>query len=67
MYISLHVKYPLFLFDFMELDFFGQIFEKNSNIKFHKNPSKMSRVFICGHTAGHDEGNSRFAQFCENA
>jgi len=38
-YISLHVKYPLFLFDFNETWIFLTDFEKISNIKFHENPS----------------------------
>ena len=43
-YIGLHVKYRLFLSDFKELEFSRQNFEKYSNIKFHKNPSRGSRV-----------------------
>ena len=42
MYIRLHVKYPLpvILVRFlMKLEFSWQIFDKNSNIKIHKNPS----------------------------
>ena len=42
--IGLHVKYPLFLFDFNEILCSQQIFEKYSNIKFHENPSSGSRV-----------------------
>ena len=30
----------------------GQIFEKDSNIKFHENPSSGSRVVPCGQTDG---------------
>jgi len=44
----------------MKLEFSGQIFEKNSNIKFHENPSSGSRVVPCGQTDRHDEANSRF-------
>jgi hypothetical protein len=51
----------------MKLEFSGQIFEKYSNIKFHKNPSSGSRVVPCGRTDGlthrQDEANSRFLQF----
>jgi hypothetical protein len=45
MYIGLRVKYPLFSSDCNE---FGQIFEKSSNIKFHRNPYSGSRVVPCG-------------------
>ena len=38
-----------------------QSFEKNSNIKFHQNPSSGSRVVPCGRTDGHDEAESRFS------
>jgi hypothetical protein len=34
----------------MKPDFYRQIFEKYSNIKFHENPSSYSRVFPCGMT-----------------
>jgi len=34
----------------MKLEFFGQIFEKYSDITFHKNPSSGSRVVPCGRT-----------------
>jgi len=37
----------------MKLEFFGQIFEKFSNIKFHENPSSGSRVVPCGQTDKH--------------
>ena len=42
----------------MKLEFYRQIFEKNSNIKFHETPSSCS-----AHTDGHNEANSRFSQF----
>jgi len=48
MSIGLHVKCPLFLSDF-DGTFFGQIFEKSSNIKFHANPSGGSRVVPSRH------------------
>jgi len=34
----------------MEVEFFREIFEKYSNMKFHENPSSGSRVFPCGRT-----------------
>jgi hypothetical protein len=37
MYIGVHVKHPLFLLDFRELEFSRQIFEIYSNILFRKN------------------------------
>ena len=64
MYISLHVKCPLFLSNFINVDISRQMFEKSSNIKFHENPSSGSRVVPCGRKDTHDEAN-RFSQFCE--
>jgi len=34
----------------MKLEFYRQILQKYSNIKFHKNPSSGSRVVPCGQT-----------------
>ena len=52
-YIGLHVKYLSFLIVFfMKLEFPRQIFEKYSNIKFHKSPSSGSRIVPCGWTDG---------------
>jgi len=51
----------------MKLEFSRQIFEKYSNTEFHENPSSGSPVVPCGHTARHDEANSRFSQFRERA
>jgi hypothetical protein len=48
MYIGLHVKYPVFLSDYIQLEVSRQIFGKYSNIKFHENPSGGSRVVPCG-------------------
>ena len=39
----------------LRLEFFGQIFEKYSNLKFHENSSSESRVFPSGQTEIHDE------------
>ena len=48
----------------MEIELSWQSFEKkNSNIKFHENPSSGIRVAACGQTDGHDEANSRFSEF----
>jgi hypothetical protein len=34
----------------MKLEYSGEIFRKNCNIKFHENPSNESRVVPCGRT-----------------
>jgi hypothetical protein len=52
MYIGLHVKCPLFLWDINETRIFSTIFE-NPYIKFNKNASSESRVVPCGQTDGH--------------
>jgi len=36
----------------MKLEFSQRIFEKYSNIKFHENPSSLSRVFPWGRIDG---------------
>ena len=50
---------------FMKLEYFQQIFEKYSDIKFRETPSSGSRVVPCrqakGQTDRHDEANSRFS------
>jgi hypothetical protein len=51
----------------MKLEVSRYMFEKSSNIKFHKNPSSGSRDVPCGWTDGHDEANSRFSQFREKS
>jgi hypothetical protein len=51
-------KYPFFLSH--ETWIFSTVFQKYSNIKFHKNPSSGSRVVTCGWTDRHDEANSLF-------
>jgi len=37
----------------MKLELSRHIFEKYSNIKFHENPSRWSRVITCGRTDTH--------------
>jgi hypothetical protein len=44
MYISLHVKCPLFFLNFNETWIFRQIFEKSWNIKLNENPSSGNHV-----------------------
>jgi hypothetical protein len=68
MYICLHVRCPLFLSEFNELEFSRQIFEKSSNIKFHKNPSSRSWAVPCGRTNGRTNMTKlivAFHNFCE--
>jgi len=48
----------------MKLEFSGRIFEKCSNIKFHKIRPVGAELF---RTDRHDEANSRCSQFCERA
>ena len=47
----------------MKLECYLQIFEKSSNIKVHKNPSREPSCRM--RTDGHDESDSRFPQCCE--
>jgi hypothetical protein len=51
----------------MILEFSQQIFEKYSNIKFHENPSSVSRIIPCVLTDRRDEANTRFSKFWERA
>jgi len=76
MYISLFVKYPLFLLHIHETLIFGTDFlEKYSDIKFHENPTSGSGAVLCGQTDErtdgrrdrYDEANISFPQFCGNA
>ena len=59
---GLHLKCPLFLSDINETWIFSTDFEKNSSIKFHENPSAISRAVPCEQKDRHDEDNSRFSQ-----
>jgi len=51
------------------LKFIDKGFKKYSDIKFCENRFSGSRAVPCGRANGqmdrHDEGNSRFSQFCE--
>ena len=58
MCIDFHVKYPLFLSDFNEIELSRQIFLKRLNIEYHENPSSWIQAAPCGQTEGHDEPNS---------
>ena len=48
MYVILHIMYPLFLSDFIKIEFSQHCFEKYSNVNSHENPSIGSRVVACG-------------------
>ena len=50
----------------MKLEFSGQIVEKYSNIKFHKNPFGGSQVVQFGRTDRYDEAKNYLSQFCES-
>ena len=57
----------------MEHGYSRYVFEKKKckNVKFQEHPSSWSQVFPCGRadaqTDTHDEGDTRFSQFCERA
>jgi hypothetical protein len=51
----------------IKLEFSWQIFEMSSNIKFHENPSSVSRVVPGGRTDRHDKADDCFSQVCERA
>jgi len=42
----------------MKLEFSRHIFEQYSNIKFHENPSGVSRVVPCEQTDGRKDGQT---------
>jgi len=72
MYIGLHVRYSLFLSDVNKTCIFSKDFlKKNSNRKFHENPSSGSRNVPLGWGDGrkdkHNKVKSRFTQFFERA
>jgi hypothetical protein len=52
MYTGLRVKYRYSCQILRKLEFYGQIFEKWSNMRFHENSSSWSRVVIFGRTDG---------------
>jgi len=59
MYIRLHVKCPLFLWDFNEAGIFSTDFGKSSNTKFRKkNPSSGSQIAACGRMDGRTDGRT---------
>ena len=52
----------------MKLEFYRQILEEYSNIKFHEIRPLGTELFHADRrTERHDEANSRFSQFCEHA
>jgi len=53
MYIRLHVKYPLFLWDFNETNFLDRFWKKKLKYQISlKNPSSGSQVAPCGRMDG---------------
>jgi hypothetical protein len=70
MYIGLHVKYPLFLYE-IKLEFYLQNFEKNySNTNFQENLPSQSRDVPRGRTDTDGQtcqSNTRFSQFAKRA
>jgi hypothetical protein len=50
----------------MKFEFYRQIFEKISNIKFHPNPSSGSRVVSREETDGRDEAKIHFSESCKH-
>ena len=55
MYISLYVKYMVFLSEFNETWIFSTDFRIPSDIICHENPSSGSRVIPCGRVVGRTE------------
>jgi len=67
MYIGLHVKYPLFLSDFIE-SFLDRFSENTQISNLMKIRQVVAELFHADGRAGrHDEVNSRFLRFCERA
>jgi len=62
---GLHVKNPLFLYDFNDSLIF--LTDVRKTLKFRENSSSGSRVVPCGRTDRHDEANCRFSQLYELA
>jgi len=48
MYTGLHMKYPLYLSDFIETRIFSEDFRKTQNITFHENLPCRSQAVPCG-------------------
>jgi len=51
----------------MKLKLSRQIFEKYLSIKFHEKPSRENRVVADGRTDRHDEANTLFLLFFQDA
>ena len=63
MCIDLHVKYPLFLYDFNENRIFSKVCRKYPNINYYENPHRGSQVVPRGQTDRHEATSRRFLQF----
>lgn len=70
MYIVLLAKYPLLLSGILKTSSFS-VDLRETLIKFHGNPSRVSLVVPCGRGHGqvhwNDEANGRFSQSCKRA
>jgi hypothetical protein len=69
MYISIHVKYPLFLSDFNVTWIFSTDYRQIlvCQISMKIRPVGAELFHADGRTDRHDEANSRFSQFRERA
>ena len=72
LYIGLHVKYPLWLFEFNHIWILSKYFRKIPSNKFHENRSSGSGVFHADRQTDrqidiYDEANSRLSPFSESA
>ena len=68
MYIGIHVNFLYSRPIIVNLELSRQFFEKQSNIKFHENPSSGAEYFhMDGQTDRHDEAISPFTQFFETS
>jgi hypothetical protein len=69
--IVINVKTPLFkvfvILILIKLEFFRQIFEKGTNIKFYQNSYSGSRVVPCGITDGRIDMSKLIVAFCNSA
>ena len=69
--IVINVKTPLFkvfvILILIKLEFFRQIFEKSTNIKFYQKPYSGRRVVPCGITDGRTDMSKLIVAFCNSA
>ena len=66
--MGLHVKYQFACQNVMKLEFYGEIFEKYSNIKFHENPPVQWELSCYMRTDGRTDMTKLIvSEFCESA